>query len=120
MTVTLFGFGAVAGAVYVADSVVMFPLVVRVVTVRIPHEVPVQPRPLSDHASTLLGAEPGTAVSVATTVAVPPAGTLDGAASCSEKLLVIVTPAEAFAEGSPTLCAVTVTLGGDGRIGGAV
>jgi hypothetical protein len=120
VTVTLFGLGAVAGAVYVADSVVMFPLVVRAVTVKVPHAVPLQPGPLSDQASTLLGAEPGTGVSVATIVAVPPAGTLDGAASCSEKLLVMVTTAEAFAEGSATLSAVSVTLGGEGRMAGAV
>jgi hypothetical protein len=68
----------------------------------------------------VLGFEPGTGVSVATIVAAPPAGTLDGAESCNEKLLVMATAAEICFEGSATLCAVSVVLAGEGRICGAV
>jgi hypothetical protein len=68
----------------------------------------------------VLGFEPGMAVSVATIAAVAPTGTLDGAESCNEKLLVIVSAAETCLEGSATLCAVNVTLAGEGRICGAV
>jgi hypothetical protein len=67
-----------------------------------------------------LGLEPGTGVSVATIVDVAPAGTLGGAESCKEKLLVIATVADACFEGSATLCAVSVTLAGNGRVCGAV
>jgi hypothetical protein len=67
-----------------------------------------------------LGFEPGTGVSVATIVAVAPAGTLDGAESCKEKLLVMATVAEICFEGSATLCAVNVTLAGEGSVCGAV
>jgi len=110
--VTVLGLGAVAGAAYVADCVVT--------TVNVPQELPLQPGPLSAQASAVLGFEPGTGVSVATIVAVPPAGTLDGAESCSEKLLVMVTAAEICFEGSATLCAVSVALAGEGRVCGAV
>lgn len=117
MTVTLFGFGAAAGAVYCAETVTTFPFCVcAVVPLIVPHEAPPHPSPLSIHAITLLGFEPGIAVSVATIVAVAPTGTLDGAESCSEKLLVIVRAAETCFEGSATLCAVNVTLAGEGRI----
>ena len=78
------------------------------------------PGPLSDQARIVLGLELGTGVSVATIVADPPVGTLDGAESCSVKLLVMVTAADTCFEGSATLCAVSVTLVGDGRIPGAV
>jgi hypothetical protein len=110
--VTVFGLGAVAGAAYVADCVVT--------TVNVPQELPLQPGPLSAQASAVLGLEPGTGVSVAIIVAVPPAGTLDGAESCKEKLLVMVTAAEICFEGSATLCAVSVALAGEGRVCGAV
>src|SRR5260370_15447812 len=85
-----------------------------------PKEDPLQPGPLSDQASTVLGLELGTGVSVATIVAAPPAGTLDGAESCNEKLLVMVTAADTCFERSATLCAVSVTLAGEARIPGAV
>jgi hypothetical protein len=91
-----------------------------VTTVSVPHEVPLQPVPLNDQASTVLGLEFGAGVIVATIVAVPPAGTPDGALSCSEKLLVMVSDAEICFEGSATLCAVNVTFAGEGRIPGAV
>jgi hypothetical protein len=53
-------------------------------------------------------------------VAVPLAGTLKGAESCNKKLLVMATVAETCFEGSATLCAVSVTLAGAGRLPGAV
>ena len=56
---------------------------------------------------------------MATMVALAPAGTPDGAESCSERLLVIVIVAEICLEGSATLCAVSDTLAGDGSIPGA-
>jgi hypothetical protein len=120
LTVTVFGFGAATGAVYVAESEITFPPADCVVmTLNVPQEEPLQPGPLSDHASTLLGLEPGTGVIVAPMVAVVPAGTPDGAESCSENLLVTVTLAETCFEGSATLCAVSVTFAGEGRICGA-
>jgi hypothetical protein len=120
VTVTVFGFGAATGAVYVAESEIAFPPTdCEVITLKAPQEAPLQPGPLSDHVSTLLGFDPGTGVMVATTVAAAPAGTPDGAISCSEKVLVIATAAETCFEGSATLCAVSVTLAGDGRICGA-
>ena len=76
--------------------------------------------PLRDHAKTVLGLELGIGVRVATSVALSPASTLEGAESCSVKLLVIVIAAEMSFEGSATLCAVRVTFAGDGRIPGAV
>lgn len=68
----------------------------------------------------VLGFEPGTGVIVATIVAVAPAATLDGAESCNEKLLVMVSAAEICFEGSATLCAVKVTVAGEGSVCGAV
>ena len=68
----------------------------------------------------MLGFEPGTGVSVAATAAEPPEATLEGAESCTEKLLVMVTAAEACLDGSATLCAVSVTVAEAGRICGAV
>jgi hypothetical protein len=59
-------------------------------------------------------------VIVATMVAAPPAGTLAGAASCREKLLVMRRGAEICLEGSATLCAVMVAFTEEGRIPGAV
>jgi hypothetical protein len=113
--------GAAEGAVYVAESAMAAPPVDCVVTtVKTPHEFPLQPGPLRIHDSAGLGLEPGTGVSVATSVAVPLTGTLDGAESCNEKLLVMATAAETCFEGSATLCAVNVTFAGEGRILGAV
>ena len=119
MRVTLFGFGALAGAVYCAETVETFPFCVCVVVpLMVPHEAPLHPGPLSVHAMAVLGFEPGMAVSVATIGAVAPTGTLEGAESCNEKLLVIVSAAKTCFEGSATLCAVNVTLAGEGRICG--
>jgi hypothetical protein len=91
-----------------------------VTTVNVPQLLPLQPGPLSAQASTVLGFEPVMGVMVATIAAVAPAGTLDGAESCNEKLLVMATAVETCFEGSATLCAVSVAVAGDGRIRGAV
>ena len=108
------------GAVYVAEfETVLPPADCVVITVNVPQELPLQPGPLSAQDSTVLGFEPGTGVSVATIVADPPAGTLDGAESCNEKLLVMATAAEICFEGSATLCAVSVAVAGEGRVCGA-
>ena len=115
--VTVLGVGAVAGAVYVADVAIEPPLAdCVVVTVKTPQEEPLQPGPLSDQVSTVLGLELGTGVSVATIVAVPLTGTFAGAESCSVKLLVMVTVAKTCFEGSATLCAVSVALAGEGKL----
>lgn len=90
------------------------------ITVNIPQELPLQPGPPNAQDSAGLGFEPGTGVIVATIVAVPPTGTLEGAESCSEKLLVMDTTAEICFEGSATLCAVSVAIAGEGRVRGAV
>lgn len=90
-----------------------------VTTVKVPQELPLHPGPLNTQESAALGFEPGTGVSVATSVAVAPAATPDGAVSCREKLLVMATVTEVCFEGSATLCAVSVALPGDGRICGA-
>jgi hypothetical protein len=111
----------VAGAVYVAEFEKLLPPADCVVmTVNVPQELPLQPGPLSVQASDVLGFEPGTGVIVVTIVAVPAAGTPEGAESCKEKLLVMATAAEICFEGSATLCAVNVALAGVGRICGAV
>jgi len=91
-----------------------------VITVNVPQELPLQPGPLSAQDRAGLGFEPGTGVSLATIVAVPPTGTLDGAESCNEKLLVMDTTVETCFAGSATLCAVNVALAGEGRFRGAV
>jgi hypothetical protein len=111
----------VAGAVYIAEFEKLLPPADCVVmTFNVPQELPLQPGPLSAQDSDALGFEPGTGVIVATIVADPPAGTLEGAESCSEKLLVMATAAEICFEGSATLCAVSVALAGEERICGAV
>ena len=68
----------------------------------------------------MLGFEPATGVIVARIVAVPPAGTPCGAATCNAKLLVMFMAAETCFEGSATLCAVSVAVALDGRVPGAV
>ena len=121
MTVTVSGFGGVTGAVYVAVSAMMAPPDPCVVTkASVPQAVELQPGPESDHVRIVLGLEPGSGVIVATTDAVPPAGTLCGAVTCSVKLLVMAMGAEACLDGSATLCAVNVAAAGEGRIPGAV
>lgn len=121
MTVTVFGVGAVRGAVNAAESAIAVPPANCVVTtVRTPQEFPLQPGPLRDQDRTALGLELGTGVNVATMVAVPLVTTEEGADNCNEKLLVMATTVEACLEGSATLCALSVTLAGEGRIRGAV
>src|SRR5260370_26540986 len=105
VTVTAFGLGAVPGAVYVAEFVIGLPPTDCVVTaVNVPQELPLQPGPLSAQARVALGFESGTSASEAIIVTVPPAGTLEGAESCNEKLLLMATAAEICSEGSTTLC----------------
>jgi len=116
----VFGLGAVPGAVYAAESAMGLPADCVVTTVNVPQLLPLQPAPLSVQDNTVLGFEPGRGVIVATIVAVPPAGTPDGAASCNEKPLVMATTVETCFEGSATLCAVSVALAGDGKIRGAM
>jgi len=91
-----------------------------VTTTSLPQLVPLQPLPDNVQESAVLGFEPATGVSVATMVAKPPDATLAGAAICKEKLLVIVTVANVCFAGSAALCAVTVTVAGFAKIGGAV
>ncbi len=106
---------------YAAESAMGLPPADCVdTTVSVPQELPLQPGPLSAQDTTVLGFEPGAGVIVATIVAVAPAGMLDGAESCNEKLLVMATVVETCFEGSATLCAVSVALAGDGRIRGAM
>jgi len=64
--------------------------------VSIPQEDPLQPGPERENASTVLGFEPGTGVIMATIVADVPAGTIDGAVNCKEKLLVMVSVVDAL------------------------
>jgi len=78
------------------------------------------PAPESVQESVVLGFEPETGVNVAAMTAEPPEAMLEGAESCREKLLVMVTAAEACLDGSATLCAVTVAAAGVGKICGAV
>src|SRR4029077_20796657 len=95
VTITVFGVGAVGGAVNAAGSAIGVPPANCVVTtLKTPQEFPLQPGPLSAQASTALGLEPGTGVRVATIVVVPLGGTLDGADNWSEKLLVMATTVE--------------------------
>jgi hypothetical protein len=63
----------------------------------------------------VLGLEPGTGVSVAAITPEPPDGTLVGAESCREKLLVIAMVLEACFDGSATLCAEIVAMAGAGN-----
>ncbi len=115
------GLGGVTGAVYVAEvDTAPAPRACVVATTRSPQLVPVHPAPESVQDSAVLGFEPGTGVKVAVMTPEPPEGTLEGAESCREKLLVMVTAAEACLAGSATLCAVTVAVASAGRICGAV
>ena len=120
--VTVFGVGADDGATYVAESArapAPPPPDCTVTTFSDPQAIPLHPMPDNDHVSTSLGLEPGTGVNVATIPAEDPTGTLAGAESCSVKLLVMVSVAEARLDGSAMLCAVSVAFAEDGRICGA-
>ena len=119
--VIVLGLGAEDGATYVAESAIALPpLDCAVNTVSAPHADPLHPLPDNDHASTSLGFEPGTGVSVAMIPAEVPTGTIAGAESDSVKLLMMVSAAEARLEGSATLCAVSVAVAVAGSTCGAV
>jgi hypothetical protein len=119
--VTVFGVGAVLGAVYIAEFVdLLAPATCEMMVERVPQDEPLQPAPVKAQVIASLGFDPGTGVKVATIAAVPSVGTLAGALTVSVKLLVTVMDAEARLEGSAALCAVKVTLEGEGRICGAV
>jgi hypothetical protein len=119
--VTVLGFGGVTGAAKVAElDVAPLPEACVVTEASTPQVVPLHPVPDRVQESAVLGFEPGTGVSVEAMTPEPPEGMLEGAESCREKLLVIVTVAEACLEESATLCAVSVTVAGAGRICGAV
>ena len=115
------GFGGVTGAVYVAElDIAPPPRDCVVTTASTPQLVPPQPAPDSAQESAVAGFEPAIGVSVAAITLEPPEATLVGAESCKEKLLVMVTVAEACLEGSATLCAVSVTVARAGSVCGAV
>ncbi len=118
--VTVLGLGGVTGAMYVAEVDIAPLPEACVVTTSTPQLVPLHPAPESVQESAGLGFEPGTGVNVAAMTLEPPEAMLEGAESCREKLLVIVTAAKACFDGSATLCAVTVTVAGARRICGAV
>ena len=119
--VIVLGLGAEGGATYVAESATALPPPdCAVNTVSEPHADPLHPPPDNDHASTSLGFEPGTGVSLAMIPAEVPTGTIAGAESDSVKLLVMVSAAEARFEGSAMLCAVSVSAAVAGSTCGAV
>lgn len=86
----------------------------------VPQAAPLHPAPATLQAMTVLGFEFGAGVSVAVNCTVAPVFTDGGPFTTSVKLLVTLIAALAALEGSATLRAVSVTLGGTGRICGAV
>lgn len=114
------GFGGVTGAMHVAELDMAPPNAWVVTTVSTPQLVPLHPGPEMVQERFVEGFEPATGVSVEAIVPEPPEARLDGAESCREKLLVIVTTAEACFAGSATLCAVRIRVGAAGRNCGAV
>ena len=105
VTVTVAGEGTVAGAVY------------NPVALMVPQAAPVQPAPETEKLTEVLVAP----VTVGVNCCVPPVRTeaVDGL-SVMATPLTIVTPAVADFVVSATLVARTVTVGGDGKIPGAV
>jgi len=85
-----------------------------------PQAVPLHPGPETLQFTTRLGFEFGAGVIVAVYATVAPVFTEAGPLSVSVKLLVTVIAALAAFEGTATLRAVSVTLGGEVRICGAV
>jgi len=84
--VTLSGCGGVAGAVYTAVfSSVAPPADCLVVTVSTRHALPTQPLPLKDQFIAVLGLEPATGVSTATSGVLVPTPTFPGAVNCKVK-----------------------------------
>ncbi len=110
VSVTLAGFGAVAGAVYVT-ALVVAPL-------SIPQAAPLQPAPLSDQETPRLSKSLGT---VAVKFCVVPTSTV-GLAGEIETVIAgsTVTVAVPLRVGSATEVAVTVTAAGEGTLAGAV
>lgn len=86
----------------------------------VPQAEPLHPGPETPQFTTRLGFEFGADVSVAVYWAPAPVFTAAGPLTVSVKLLVTVIAALAAFEGSATLRAVSDTLGGAGRICGAV
>ena len=85
-----------------------------------PQAAPLHPGPETLQFTTRLGFEFGAGVIVAVYATVAPVFTEAGPLTVSAKLLVTVIAALAAFEGSATLRAVSVTLGGEVRICGAV
>ncbi len=86
----------------------------------LPQAAPLHPGPETLQFTTRLGFEFGAGVIVAVYAMVAPVFTEAGPLTVSAKLLVTVIAALAAFEGSATLRAVSVTLGGEGRICAAV
>src|SRR5260370_7847157 len=119
--VTVLGLGDVTGAVYVAEvDTAPAPRACVVATTSSPQVVPLHPAPESVQDSVVLGFEPRTGVSVAAMTLEPLEAMLEGAESCREKLLAMVTAAAACLEGSAPLCAATVTLPAPARMSAAL
>lgn len=108
MICTVAGDGGIEGAVYApAEEIV-------------PHALPEQPAPLTLQAITRLGLELGAGVRVAMKFAASPVFTEAGPVKAREKVLVTVIVPIPFLDGSATLMAVKVTLGGAVSTCGAV
>jgi len=86
----------------------------------VPQAAPAQPAPATLHEIARLGFEFAAGVRVAVKVVVLPALTDDDPVTAKENVLVMVIAPVLFFDGSATLIAVRVTLGGAVRICGAV
>jgi hypothetical protein len=86
----------------------------------VPQAAPVHPVPATAHEIARLGLEFAAGVRVAMKVAVLPAFTDEGPVTAKENVLVMVIVPVPLFDGSATLIAVNVTLGGAVRICGAV
>src|SRR6266436_9019504 len=118
--VTMFGFGGIGGAAYVAEIDMTPPNAWLVTMVSTPQLVPLHPGPEMVQERFVEGFEPAIGVRVEAMMPDPPEATAGGAESCREKLLVMVTAADACLVESAALCAVTGRVAGMGRICGAV
>ena len=85
-----------------------------------PQAAPAQPLPETLQEISVAGLEPGCGVRVAAKFALSPAFIEEGPLTENAKWLVKVVVTAALLEGSAMLVAVTKTVGGDGRIRGAV
>jgi hypothetical protein len=86
----------------------------------VPQDAPEHPAPETAQEIAGFGFEFGTGVSVAARLAVEPAVTDEGPVTVKVKLLVTVTVAVAFFDGSAALVTVIASVGGAGRFCGAV